>query len=61
MSTSRPGIGSQRIHTFPATNNQRLHIGYPAARLHAVTGCLTDVDRVSDLEEQPRFASGEMD
>ncbi len=56
-------VGSQRIHPFPAIATDRLHIdiGDPAARLHAVTGYLTGVERIPDLEEQPRFASEKVD
>jgi alpha-L-fucosidase len=56
-------IGSQRMHAFPAitTDSVLIDIGDPAARLHAVTGYRTGVERIPDLEDQPRFASEKVD
>jgi alpha-L-fucosidase len=56
-------VGSQRVHAFPAVTTDRLHIdiGDPRARLHAVTGHHTGVERTADLEDQPRFASEKVD
>ncbi len=56
-------VGSQRVHAFPAitTGSLLIDMGDPAARLRAVSGHHTGLERVPELEEQPRFASEKMD